>query len=198
MSRHHAFTLLIVSLATGCETEAAREAHDKTLMAGARQEVKAELEQLTAANFAAEAERKSTEGRIATEAKSAEDHATAGRVATLRADIGANPGKYIQFSGIVFSDDRVPQGDRHLIRVTGRNASPYALRVAEAAVVALDNAGQESSPAPLSLNGSIAPGQTKTFHEADIRSGIIPWNGRTVRVIATAVEILDVAPVAVQ
>jgi len=192
--------IVVVALVVfGCKNqEIARETHDKALIESVTQSEKTVLDQQAAAQTKAETTRKEAEDDAATKKAAAAASAAEEKTAALKTDIQQHPGKYLEFSGMEYFDKGIVPGDRRLRRVSGTNKSPYTLRIADAQLTGLDGAGVRITSAPLSLSGTIPPGRTRTFEEADIRSGTIQANAQDTHIDVAGVEIIDVAAVAAQ
>ena len=171
---------VVVFVVVGCESTAARK-------------IEGEQRRAFAAAVKVEAEQEAAAVRATSAQKAVEEKAASVKLADLRSDVRAHPGKYLVFSGTGYSTWGMIHGDRQLVRVSASNRSPFELSIEGAHVTAVHNSDGAVTFAPLSLNGTVRTGESIHFRTPTSSPTTLSDTTRNVRVNVDTVEIVDVA-----
>jgi len=163
-----AFAVLVAAVAcVACNNDKAEAAHEQALAASAAAAAASAEHQKDMAEANKEAQQAASAAAVQAaahalaEAKEDEQKAAA----EARADVLANPGKYLKASDPRTYDKGIINSYRQLVGLTVLNTSKFPLTNVTGTVTWMSG-GATLGTTPFQITGSIAPGQSESFTQA--------------------------------
>ena len=141
-----------------------------------------------------EEERRQAKEQLMMELAQQQERERRDRIEKQKADIRANPNRYLEASNFTTYDEGFINHYRQLVGVSMLNKSPYSLTNIRGDVEWLTDNGDRLASMPFSLSGAIPSGDSKRFttKEGTLTNGTAKCNAKRIRINVTSVELVEV------